>query len=78
MGCKPSKKLRSNLSTEPYQVVGSTMLNADQIVVLGDSVFLPTQNEQGDSAIIEISVSDKNMQVYRGYKNTLVRDGISL
>lgn len=44
MGCLPSKDLKTNLSTdEPNQIVGSTMLQADKIVVLGDSIFLPTK-----------------------------------
>jgi hypothetical protein len=61
MGCIPSKDLRTNLrSDDPNQVIGSTMLRADQIVVLGDSVFLPTKNADGEEAILEISINDKN------------------
>jgi hypothetical protein len=78
MGCGPSKELKTNLrSDDPNQVIGSTMLRADQIVVLGDSVFLPTQNPDGESTIIEISINDKKMSVYRGYQNKLVRSGIT-
>lgn len=78
MGCLPSKDLKTNLTAdEPNQIVGSTMLQADKIIVLGDSVFLPTQNPDGESAIIEISINDKKMSVYRGYQNRLVRSGIA-
>jgi hypothetical protein len=60
MGCMPSKELRTNLrSDDPNQVIGSTMLRADQIVVLGDSVFLLTKNADGEDAILEISINDK-------------------
>jgi hypothetical protein len=76
MGCKPSK-LNSNLRpVNPDQVIGSTVLQADQICVLGSSIFLPI-TENGDSAIIEIEINDKKMRVYRGYKNTLSRIGLS-
>ncbi|GMF30224.1 unnamed protein product [Phytophthora fragariaefolia] len=63
MGCVPSKELKTNLTTdEPRQIVGSTMLQADKIIVLGDSVFLPTKTPEGDSAILEVSISDKKIQ----------------
>jgi hypothetical protein len=76
MGCRPSA-LKTNLTNDqPSQMIGSTMLRADQIVVLGDSVYLPTNNN-GESAIIEIKVDDKKIHVYRGYKNDLVRSGLS-
>jgi hypothetical protein len=58
------------------QVIGSTQLHADQIMVLGSSVFLPN-DENGDSAIFEIDINDKKMRVYRGYKNNLIRSGIT-
>jgi hypothetical protein len=59
MGCKPSK-IRTNLtSDQPSQIIGSTQLQADQIVVLGDSVFLPVSNPDGKSAIIEVMVNEK-------------------
>jgi hypothetical protein len=57
------------------------MLRADQIVVLGDSVFLPVRDgddESGGSAIIEISIGDKKMHYYRGRQAQAVRSGISL
>jgi hypothetical protein len=60
MGCMPSKEIKTNLTSDnPNQVVGSTMLRADQIVVLGDSVFLPTKNADGEDAILEIYINDK-------------------
>jgi hypothetical protein len=60
MGCKPSK-LRSNLtSDEPGQIIGSTIMRADQIVALGNSAFLPIRDaETGEDAIMEIHVADK-------------------
>jgi hypothetical protein len=76
MGCKPSK-IRTNLtSDQPSQIIGSTQLQADQIVVLGDSVFLPVSNPDGKSAIIEVMVNDKKIHVYRGYKDTMTRAGL--
>lgn len=61
MGCGPSKVLKTNLTTdEPGQIVEPAILRADQIVALGDSVFLPTKNDKGESAIVEISVNKKN------------------
>jgi hypothetical protein len=81
MGCTPSK-LRTNVSSsEPTHIIGSTQLRADQIVVLGDSVFLPVRDgddESGGSAIIEISIGDKKMHYYRGRQAQVVRSGISL
>lgn len=77
MGCNSSKDLKSNLSYEPYMVVGSTMLRADQIVVLGDSVFLPTRNEDGSYQMLEININDKNIAVHRGYRNNAIRAGLS-
>lgn len=78
MGCGPSRELRSNLTTDqPSQIIGSTMLQADRIIVLGDSVFLPTRDPDGKSAIIEIEVNDKKMHIYRGYKDTLTRAGLT-
>jgi hypothetical protein len=79
MGCRESK-LRSNVSSEPTHVIGSTLLRADQIVILGDSVFLPIRDddESGESAIIEISIADKKMSYYRGRQARAVRSGISL
>ncbi|GMF23204.1 unnamed protein product [Phytophthora lilii] len=60
MGCGPSKELKTNLTTDdPNQIVGSTMLQADKIIVLGDSVFLPTKSPDGESAILEVSISYK-------------------
>jgi hypothetical protein len=54
MGCMTSKELRTNLrSDDPNQVIGSTMLRADQIVVLGDSVFLPTKNADGEDLYLK-------------------------
>jgi len=77
MGCIPSKELKTNLTSDnPNQVVGSTMLRADQIVVLGDSVFLPTKNADGEDAILDISINDKKIEVHRGYRNKLMRSGI--
>lgn len=77
MGCNRSKDLKSNLSHEPDMVVGSTMLRADQIVVLGDSVFLPTRNEDGSYQMLEININDKNIAVHRGYRNNAIRAGLS-
>jgi hypothetical protein len=78
MGCTPSK-IRSNVkSDEPGQVIGSTIMRADQIVVLGNSAFVPFQDAQtGEDAIMEIHVADKTISVYRGIKNRLVRSGIA-
>lgn len=79
MGCKPSKELRTNLKNDdPSKMVASTMLRADQIVVLGDSVFLPTRSPDGESAILELNISDKKISVYRGKQERAVRSGISL
>lgn len=76
MGCY-SSKLKSNVSPDDHcQVIGSTQLYANQIMVLGSSVFLPI-DENGESAIIEIEINDKKMRVYRGYKNNLIRSGVS-
>lgn len=77
MGCNRSKDLKSNLSYEPDMVVGSTMLRADQIVVLGDSVFLPTRNEDGSYQMLEININDRNIAVHRGYRNNAIRAGLS-
>lgn len=78
MGCGPSKELITNVSPkDPNQVIGSTMLRADQIVVLGDSVFLQTKNSGGEDAILEISINDKKIEVHRGYRNKLVREGLT-
>jgi hypothetical protein len=77
MGCRPSN-IRSNLTQDqPHQIIGSTQLQADQIVVLGDNVYLPTREGDGESAIIEISVQDKKIHVYRGLKQSMLRTGIS-
>ncbi|GMF14508.1 unnamed protein product [Phytophthora lilii] len=71
MGCGPSKELKSNLTTdEPGQIVESTLLRADQIVVLGDSVFLPTKNDKGESAIIEISVNQQKNRDLQGIQES--------
>ncbi|GMF31621.1 unnamed protein product [Phytophthora lilii] len=60
MGCGPCKELKTNVSPkDPDQVVGSTLLRADQIVVLNTSVFLPTKTLDGKSAILEVSINDK-------------------
>ncbi|GMF57019.1 unnamed protein product [Phytophthora fragariaefolia] len=56
------KDLRSNLTTdEPNNFLGSTMLLGDKIIVQGDSVFLPTKTPEGESAILEVSISDKKL-----------------
>jgi hypothetical protein len=76
MGCQPSK-IRSSLTPDnDRQVIGSTQLQANQIVCLGNSVYLPI-DENGESAIIEVEVKDKSIRVYRGYRNQLIRSGIS-
>jgi hypothetical protein len=78
MGCMPSKELRTNLrSDDPNQVIGSTMLRADQIVVLGDSVFLPTKNADGEDLYLKYLSTIKKIEVHRGYRNKLIRSGIA-
>lgn len=78
MGCKPSK-LKTNLkSDDPTQVIGSTIMRADQIVALGNSAFLPIRDaETGEDAIMEIHVADKKISIYRGMTNRAVRSGIA-
>jgi hypothetical protein len=77
MGCVNDKDLQGNLSHDPNMVVGSTLLRADQIVVLGDSVFLPTRNKDGEYQMLEIDIDDKKISVHRGMKNAALRAGLS-
>jgi hypothetical protein len=77
MGCVNDKDLKGNLSHEPNMVVGSTLLRADQIVVLGDSVFLPTRNKDGEYQVLEIDIDDKKISVHKGMKNAALRAGLS-
>jgi len=50
---------------EPSIMVGSTMLRADQMVVIGDSVFLKTMDENGEYKVVEISIDDKKSLVIK-------------
>jgi len=77
MGCINDKDLKSNISSEPSIVAGSTMLRADQIVILGDSVFLPTRNEDGEYQILEINIDDKKISCHKGLANRALRTGLS-
>jgi hypothetical protein len=77
MGCVNDKDLKSNLGSDPSIVAGSTMLRADQIVVLGDSVFLPTKDANGEYQMLEIHINDKKIEVHRGMANSALRSGLS-
>ncbi|GMF66324.1 unnamed protein product [Phytophthora lilii] len=79
MGCVPSKDLKTNLTAdEPAQVIGSTIMHADQIVALGDSAFVPIRDAKtGEGAIMEIHVGEKKISIYRGMANRAVRSGIA-
>jgi hypothetical protein len=63
MGCVNDKD--SNNPIEPSIMVGSTMLRADQMVVIGDSVFLKTRDENGEYKVVEIGVDDKKSLVIK-------------
>jgi hypothetical protein len=77
MGCVNDKDLKTNLGHEPNMVLGSTLLRADQIVVLGDSVFLPTRNQDGEYQVLKIDIEDKKISVHRGLENSALREGLS-
>ncbi|GMF23854.1 unnamed protein product [Phytophthora lilii] len=77
MGCVNDKDLRSNVATDTNTITASTMLRADQIVILGDSVFLPTKTEDGEYQVLEINIDDKKINVHRGLANRAIRTGLS-
>lgn len=53
---------RSHQSDEPTQVIGSTIMHADQIVALGNSAFVLIRNAKtGEDAIMEIHVGEKKL-----------------
>jgi len=75
MGCVNDKD--SNNPIEPSIMAGSTMLRADQMVVIGDSVFLKTMDENGEYKVVAVSIDDKKITCNKGLTNRLTREVLS-